>query len=34
MSKLAASDPEFITFFDNFAFDEVLRETKLEIRTR
>jgi 4-carboxymuconolactone decarboxylase len=34
ISTLAVTDPELIEFFDNFAFDEVLRESKLDIRTR
>lgn len=34
VSTLAVSDPELIETFDNFAFDEVLRESKLDIRTR
>ncbi len=35
MSPLSRStDPELIEVFDNFAFDEVLRLTKLDIRTR
>lgn len=33
-STLAVTDPEFIETFDNFAFDEILRESKLDIRTR
>jgi 4-carboxymuconolactone decarboxylase len=33
-STLAVTDPELIEIFDNFAFDEVLRETKLDVRTR
>jgi 4-carboxymuconolactone decarboxylase len=28
------TDPELIEMFDNFAFDEVLRETRLDTRTR
>lgn len=31
---LAESDPEFSTFFSNFAFDEVIRESKLDSKTR
>ena len=34
VSSIAATDPELIEVFDNFAFDEVLRLTKLDIRTR
>jgi 4-carboxymuconolactone decarboxylase len=34
VSTLAVTDPELIESFDNFAFDEVLRETKLDDRTR
>lgn len=34
MSALAATDPELIEYFDNFAFDEVLRSTRLDTRTR
>ena len=34
VSTLAVTDPEFIETFDNFAFDEVLRESKLDARTR
>lgn len=34
VSRLAVSDPELIETFDNFAFDEVLRDTKLDPRTR
>jgi 4-carboxymuconolactone decarboxylase len=34
VSVLAATDPELIETFDNFAFDEVLRESKLDMRTR
>jgi 4-carboxymuconolactone decarboxylase len=34
VSTLAATDPELIETFDNFAFDEVLRASKLDIRTR
>ena len=28
------TDPELIEVFDNFAFDEVLRHSDLDIRTR
>ena len=28
------TDPELIETFDNFAFDEVLRDSNLDIRTR
>src|SRR5271165_5112498 len=34
VSTLAVTDPELIETFDNFAFDEVLRESKLDIKTR
>lgn len=34
VSTLAVTDPELIETFDNFAFDEVLRESKLDVRTR
>jgi 4-carboxymuconolactone decarboxylase len=34
VSTLAETDPELITFFDDFAFDEVIRESRLEARTR
>ena len=34
VSKLAVSDPELIAFFDNFAFDEVLQQGDVAIRTR
>ena len=34
VSTLAATDPEFIALFDNFAFDEVLGDTSLDVRTR
>jgi 4-carboxymuconolactone decarboxylase len=34
VSTLAVTDPELIEVFDNFAFDEVLRDTKLDTRTR
>jgi 4-carboxymuconolactone decarboxylase len=34
VSTLAVTDPELIETFDNFAFDEVLRQGKLDIRTR
>jgi len=34
VSTLAVTDPELIDVFDNFAFDEVLRDSKLDIRTR
>ena len=33
-STLMATDPELIEVFDNFAFDEVLRESALDLRTR
>lgn len=31
---LAQTDPEFIEYFDNFAFDEVLSHGSLDLRTR
>jgi 4-carboxymuconolactone decarboxylase len=34
VSTLAITDPELIETFDNFAFDEVLRHGRLDIRTR
>src|SRR5271165_3753940 len=34
VSTLAVTDPELIEMFDNFAFDEVIRHGKLEMRTR
>lgn len=34
VSTLAVTDPELIEIFDNFAFDEVLRESRLDTRTR
>jgi 4-carboxymuconolactone decarboxylase len=34
ISTLAVTDPELIEVFDNFAFDEVLRHSSLDIRTR
>lgn len=33
-STLATTDPELVEIFDNFAFDEVLRESELDARTR
>ena len=33
-SELSATDPEFIERFDNFAFDEVIAESKLDDKTR
>jgi 4-carboxymuconolactone decarboxylase len=33
-SMMQATDPEFIELFDNWAFDEVLRNTKLDAKTR
>ena len=33
-SKLQKTDPEFIELFDNWAFDEVIRRSKLDTRTR
>jgi 4-carboxymuconolactone decarboxylase len=34
VSTLAHTDPELISWFDDFAFDEVLAHTSLETRTR
>ena|ERR1039457_1575443 len=34
VSTLARTDPELIERFDNFAFDEVLADSDLDIRTR
>jgi len=34
VSTLAVTDPELIEYFDNFAFDEVLRHGDLDPRTR
>src|SRR4051794_3793517 len=34
VSTLAAKDPEFVEYFDNFAFDDVLAYGDLDIRTR
>jgi 4-carboxymuconolactone decarboxylase len=34
VSTLAVTDPELIEVFDNFAFDEVLRHSSLDTRTR
>lgn len=34
VSTLAVTDPELIEYFDNFAFDEVLRHGDLDVRTR
>jgi len=34
VSTLAMTDPELIEIFDNFAFDEVLRDSHLDVRTR
>ncbi|MDD4990906.1 MAG: carboxymuconolactone decarboxylase family protein [Paludibacter sp.] len=33
-STLKETDPEFIVLFDNFAFDEVMANTKLDSKTR
>ena len=33
-SKLQKSDPEFIELFDNWAFDEVTRQSKMDTKTR
>jgi 4-carboxymuconolactone decarboxylase len=34
VSTLGATDPELIDIFDNFAFDEVLQGSTLDVRTR
>jgi 4-carboxymuconolactone decarboxylase len=34
VSTMAVTDPELIEIFENFAFDEVLRDSKLPIKTR
>ena len=34
VSTLAVTDPELIEYFDNFAFDEMLRDSSLDTRTR
>ncbi len=34
VSTLAVTDPELVETFDNFAFDEVLRDSTLDARTR
>ena len=34
VSILAEKDPEFIEVFDNFAFDEVLQYTSLDVKER
>jgi 4-carboxymuconolactone decarboxylase len=34
VSTLAVTDPELIETFDNFAFDEVLRVSQIDVRTR
>jgi 4-carboxymuconolactone decarboxylase len=34
VSTLAATDPELIEIFDNFAFDEDLALSALDVRTR
>jgi len=34
VSTVAVTDPELIEIFDNFAFDEILRKSKLPIKTR
>ncbi len=33
-SKLQKTDPEFIALFDNWAFDEVIRQSQLDAKTR
>ena len=34
VSTLAHTDPELVEYFDNFAFDDVLRQSRLDVRTR
>ena len=34
VSTLPVTDPELIEIFDNFAFDEVLADSKLDTKTR
>lgn len=34
VSTLAVTDPELIEIFDNFAFDEILADSKLDLRLR
>jgi 4-carboxymuconolactone decarboxylase len=34
VSTLKVTDPELIEYFDNFAFDEVIRHGNLDTRTR
>jgi 4-carboxymuconolactone decarboxylase len=34
VSTLAVTDPELVEYFDNFAFDEVLRHSRLDTRSR
>jgi 4-carboxymuconolactone decarboxylase len=34
VSTLKVTDPELIEYFDNFAFDEVLRHGSLDEKTR
>jgi len=34
VSTLTITDPELIDIFDNFAFDEVLAQSSLDVRTR
>jgi len=34
VSTLKVTDPELIEIFDNFAFDDVLAEGKIDTRTR
>ncbi len=33
-SRLQKTDPELIGLFDNWAFDEVIRQSRLETKTR
>lgn len=34
VSTLAQTDPELVEYFDNFAFDDVLADSDLDVRTR
>ena len=34
ISTLQKTDPEFIELFDNWAFDEVISQSKLDTKTR
>jgi 4-carboxymuconolactone decarboxylase len=33
-SKLQKTDPEFLELFNNWAFDEVIRQSQLDTKTR